>query len=1743
MHSQHVQSRTTADIQSLRPGQPQQTTLPTKPPVPQNEASIPAPEAAWSFANVRVFASGEGSEAPPPNPSANSGSSSQTVLRAPAPEVPLSNSRSYVPVSGSAHPSERAADRLAAHVTGTSAPSSPIVAQPGHASGAMANYLWSLHGGDALNADVRASLEPKFGQSLENVRLHTDAPAERAARALGAKAFAYGTHIGFSAGRYDPFSSDGRSLLAHEIAHTLHPQPIVARQVDSGATATAVALTPDEDSGPEIIPPAASGAGRLREEAEGHLRDSLQQGNGDENTRSAALRGASYIIVGSRISWYRSDGTLIRAFHLRADARTWAPGMYLRTPDDEIRPWVSMNGEEGFAPRSWVWADRNVGLIINWIPPEELPAFHQIVDGLGDAAVMVVIPRDVSATRRDTRQAQRLVEQVQQRMAARAATSAGATSSTAGDSSTSSTSTPQSAPQPTPQQRIGDPPDRISVSSTETNVSVNITVDQARTSVTVEDGETVDSLEESIQTAADDLRRSRDPAQSMSVAGGATTTAFAQDDGGPHPRMAERIGNAPRYPSSITNYGPQVTVPGATNRFSMELDFSSAGSDLLSQVTARMQTIQYYWELLDVTGLNPDDREDAGNRTVGAGDRATNWEQFKHDQSQNASNIEEDTARDIENLDNVPLPVKSDYLALIGISNVIRYVGGPISSFIATVTKELNEQRLSFDRPGDFLVRCVATPAHDEDSTVIRASSVATYLERVEPIHARAASVADSLDQQIAALEAQLRDATTDAQRMQLTQRLDALRRSQTATTAELGGDALRLTNERLAVALALQSAIAAGTRREARTPETRLLAVQLELQHIDLDRYVYSLQEQQHQLQERLALISQVGLRMPAGSYHPHVVLVSEENGNTYDLVTTLGEAADSTEGNRHYLLADVTSPKPHDRYVYEGRSTQAGVNGHSEAIRQAFVDFRENNGYGRGTIAIRLPSTLATAIGGPPQVEPEMRSAPGAHARAMQRLSDLATAAEVAALFVTGPAGVAIGVVGGLAGAVVAIDRLQRRREGVDFRWASFETIMDISTIVAGTVGLAGVGVLPLRNLPGWANRVERIQGTLHIFGVTQLGSQIIVIPVQLELQLQEIEGMTGISDGERAARRAEAFLQAVRSGIVTTMTAAQMARGQAEEPAASREQPGNTPVVDENGDVPGRPAGAPERAAGAADTVGPNATSPRAAALENELGDLQGRVSVREGTVQDRSVRVRYRNGELVMEVGAQAGPAQVRAHLETARVLMRYQGPLGRLRQLLSRALQAITGRPGYGSQGFESQLEVRKLNQILDTLHNLESAAQQRIERMGTRENPFSAAELDQIQRDIAEIEFQLRYHESLVNSLEAGSGHVAAELAALKSVFPALEMDLTAIDAGLEAVSTPGQRSLVERMTVLEQGGRVTGMADWIQETALQAGNRARLRARMAELASALQQAEALPADQRLRLEPSTAPSGARSFGTIAETSSTSARVRSAPENRLRALFSGDDLVAFDTVMDRMHRQIVNDPTQAAVQQTRFETAVGRLGEPAIRQRVQAEREAMTLRGRQMRNASALVDPLNPQLGVNLAPGDPNGSATVWIHYERTADRSRVSPVELAQAERLAAASGEEVHFFATDPQGQQYPGIDGTIGNPRRPMQLKGADATKVNSNRFQAQEALQKAVNAGISHVEVYIEDLARTPAQVEAEWPRDMVDTQGNSRRPGSVFDGDVIASITVSCAGGDRIQITQTGPITFIFTPVP
>ena len=86
---------------------------------------------------------------------------------------------------------------------------------PGNFEGQLASHRG---GGQPLSDETRAFMEPRFGTDFSGVRVHNTPDL---ANAIQAQAFTHGQDIYFNSGKYNPGSSGGKELLAHELTHVV----------------------------------------------------------------------------------------------------------------------------------------------------------------------------------------------------------------------------------------------------------------------------------------------------------------------------------------------------------------------------------------------------------------------------------------------------------------------------------------------------------------------------------------------------------------------------------------------------------------------------------------------------------------------------------------------------------------------------------------------------------------------------------------------------------------------------------------------------------------------------------------------------------------------------------------------------------------------------------------------------------------------------------------------------------------------------------------------------------------------------------------------------------------------------------------------------------------------------------------------------------------------------------------------------------------------------------------------------------------------------------------------------------------------------------------------------------------------------------------------------------------------------------------------------------------------------------
>jgi hypothetical protein len=111
--------------------------------------------------------------------------------------------------------------------------------QPAAASAAVETGINQKKGsGQLLPPDTRSAMESRFGADFSRVNVHTDPASIQMNRELNSQAFTVGNNIFFNSGKFQPDSSSGQHLLAHELTHVLQqtgPNKKIQRQTACAA--------------------------------------------------------------------------------------------------------------------------------------------------------------------------------------------------------------------------------------------------------------------------------------------------------------------------------------------------------------------------------------------------------------------------------------------------------------------------------------------------------------------------------------------------------------------------------------------------------------------------------------------------------------------------------------------------------------------------------------------------------------------------------------------------------------------------------------------------------------------------------------------------------------------------------------------------------------------------------------------------------------------------------------------------------------------------------------------------------------------------------------------------------------------------------------------------------------------------------------------------------------------------------------------------------------------------------------------------------------------------------------------------------------------------------------------------------------------------------------------------------------------------------------------------------------------
>ena len=137
----------------------------------------------------------------------------------------------------------------------------PYIQQMGPEGGRVHPELESViqrarGGGQPLEGALCQRMSASLGHDFSQVRVHAGPEADELSRQLGATAFTIGLDIFFERGAYDPASSGGWGLIAHELSHVVQQSTgrvrgsenqMTVRPVGDALEREADALAPDAD--------------------------------------------------------------------------------------------------------------------------------------------------------------------------------------------------------------------------------------------------------------------------------------------------------------------------------------------------------------------------------------------------------------------------------------------------------------------------------------------------------------------------------------------------------------------------------------------------------------------------------------------------------------------------------------------------------------------------------------------------------------------------------------------------------------------------------------------------------------------------------------------------------------------------------------------------------------------------------------------------------------------------------------------------------------------------------------------------------------------------------------------------------------------------------------------------------------------------------------------------------------------------------------------------------------------------------------------------------------------------------------------------------------------------------------------------------------------------------------------------------------------------------------------------------
>ncbi|MBS1603765.1 MAG: DUF4157 domain-containing protein [Bacteroidetes bacterium] len=272
---------------------------------------------------------------------------------------------------------------------------------------------------------------------------------------------------------------------------------------------------------------------------------------------------------------------------------------------------------------------------------------------------------------------------------------------------------------------------------------------------------------------------------------------------------------------------------------------------------------------------------------------------------------------------------------------------------------------------------------------------------------------------------------------------------------------------------------------------------------------------------------------------------LVKKDDGNLVPLIMIAGYHPDADPANGKYKLrlVDVTFDSPHKGdMIYVSKETGS----EAEAVDSVFDKFAGNHKYGKGKIVYRLPNTAykGTVDSYTPWTT-YLEYAIAALGLVLLVAGVIASAGALtpAAAAVVSALGVAVGVVG----AVLSIRHLQERKEKGILTWDA-ETALDIVNIIAGVVVAVGAVLKVTMVISKSVNllmAIERSRGLLMVYDAVNIGANAFLIHEKVKEDTDAIKALH-LPEYEERELLSQVTFEALQQGAMLAVSAYSLGRG---------------------------------------------------------------------------------------------------------------------------------------------------------------------------------------------------------------------------------------------------------------------------------------------------------------------------------------------------------------------------------------------------------------------------------------------------------------------------------------------------------------------------------------------------------------------------------------------------------------------